>query len=60
MQHLVMRANELRTYHFDQNPIINARRMLAILVEQGIPEEEARQRIDSHPQLRGDFGTREG
>lgn len=56
MQHLLMTPAALSHYHLDAPEPLEARRMLAILVESGIPEDEARRRLDAHPTPRRAHG----
>lgn len=55
MRHLLMNPAELGQYHLDRPAPLEMRRMLAILVESGVPEDEARRRLEGHPALSRDL-----
>jgi len=59
MQHLLMTPAALSHYHLDQPAPLEARKMLAILVESGVPKGEARRRLEASPELGHQLGAEE-
>ena len=53
MRHLLITARELGQYHLGEQSEKEAQRVLALLVEQGVPEAEACRRILDGARVRG-------